>query len=355
MTMATIRKRTNSNGIVSYQAQIRLKGYPPTTQSFAQLTLAKHWANQTETAILEGRYFKTTEAKKHTLADLINRYIETVLIPTKPKSIETQKPQLEWWSREIGYKVLSDVTPSLLAECRDNLLSQNSKHGVLRSPASTVRYMAALSHALTIAVNEWEWLESNPMKKVKKPKEPRGRVRYLSDDERERLFNACMESNNGFLYTVVLLATSTGMRLGEIMGLSWSDIDINKGRIVLQETKNGERRTVPLVGKALDAMKKHNQVRRLGSNYIFPSKNGKKPACIRVAWNNAIAKAEVENFHFHDLRHSTASYLAMNGASLAEIADILGHKTLQMVKRYAHLSDSHVAGVLEDMNKKVLG
>jgi integrase len=215
--------------------------------------------------------------------------------------------------------------------------------------------MAALSHALTIAVNEWEWLESNPMKKVKKPKEPRGRVRYLSDDERERLFNACMESNNGFLYTVVLLATSTGMRLGEIMGLSWSDIDINKGRIVLQETKNGERRTVPLVGKALDAMKKHNQVRRLGSNYIFPSKNGKKPACIRVAWNNAIAKAEVENFHFHDLRHSTASYLAMNGASLAEIADILGHKTLQMVKRYAHLSDSHVAGVLEDMNKKVLG
>ena len=104
--MSTIRKRTNAKGVVSYQAQIRLKGYPATTQSFAQLTLAKRWANQTETEILEGRYFKTTEAKKHTLSELIERYIKTTL-PTKPKSIATQKPQLEWWDKEIGFKLLS--------------------------------------------------------------------------------------------------------------------------------------------------------------------------------------------------------------------------------------------------------
>lgn len=352
--MAAIRKRQNSKGVTSYQVQIRLKGYPPQTESFVQLTLAKRWANQTEAAILEGRYFKTTEAKKHSMADLITRYIETTL-QTKPKSIESQKPQLEWWRDEIGYRLLADVTPSLLAECRDKLLTQTTKREEPLAPATVVRYMAALSHAFTIAVNEWEWLESNPMKKVKRPKEPRGRVRYLSDDEREQLFSACKESNNRFLYVVVVLATSTGMRLGEVMGLKWDDIDMNKGRIILHETKNGERRVVPLVGKAQEEIRKHNKVRRLGSDFVFPGRNGKKPACIRVAWNNAITKAEIKDFHFHDLRHSTASYLAMNGASLAEIADILGHKTLQMVKRYAHLSDSHVAGVLEDMNRKVLG
>jgi len=352
--MATIRKRTNPTGTVSYQVQIRLKGYPPQSESFAQLTLAKRWANQTETEILEGRYFKTTEAKRHTLADLIDRYIQTTL-PTKPKSIPQQKPQLKWWRDEIGYKLLSDLTPSLLAECRDTLLLQPTKRGGKRAPATVVRFLAALSHAFTIAVNEWEWMQDNPMKKVKRPKEPRGRVRYLGDDERGRLFSACAESNNRFLFVVVMVAISTGMRLGELMGLKWADVDLNKGRLTLHETKNGERRVVPLVGKALEAMQEHNKVRRLGSEFVFPGRNGEKPADIRTAWNNAIEQAEIEDFHFHDLRHSTASYLAMNGASLAEIADILGHKTLQMVKRYAHLSDSHVAGVLEDMNRKILG
>lgn len=352
--MATIRKRTNAKGIVSYQAQVRLKGYPAASQSFAQLTLAKRWANQTETEILEGRYFKTTEAKKHTLADLINRYIETTL-PTKPKSIETQKPQLEWWREEIGYKLLSDITPSLIAECRDNLLKQSIKGGKTRSPASVVRFMAALSHAFTIAINEWEWVESNPVKKVKKPKEPRGRVRYLSDDERERLLQACKESENKLIYPVVILALSTGMRLGEVTGIKWADIDMRRGSIVLHETKNDDRRAAPLVGKAMEVIKEHGKVRRLNSTYVFPSRNGQKPAHIRNAWNKAIAKADIEDFHFHDLRHSTASYLAMNGASLADIAAVLGHKTLAMVKRYAHLSDSHIAGVLEDMNNKVMG
>lgn len=352
--MATIRKRTNKEGAVSYQVQIRLKGYPPETETFNQLTHAKRWANQTEAAILEGRYFKTTEAKRHTLADLIDRYIETVL-PRKPKSTPQQKPQLKWWRDEIGYRLLADVTPSLLSECRDKLLTQPTHQSEQRAPATVVRFMAALSHAFTVAVNEWEWMTENPMKKVKKPKEPRGRVRFLSDDERAQLFKACAESKNPFLYTVVLVAISTGMRQGEVMGLKWPDVDLKQGRMVLHETKNGERRVVPLAGKALEAMRNHSKVRRLGSDYVFPSRNGKQPADIRTAWNNALEAAEIDDFHFHDLRHSAASYLAMNGASLAEIADILGHKTLQMVKRYSHLSDSHVASVVEDMNRKILG
>ena len=102
-----------------------------------------------------------------------------------------------------------------------------------------------------------------------------------------------------------------------------------------------------------------------GCPYVFPSKKVTKnnktgeymyqPIDIRTAWENALLKARIENFRFHDLRHSAASYLAMNGASLAEIADVLGHKTLQMVKRYAHLSETHTSSVVKKMNDKIFG
>ncbi len=88
---------------------------------------------------------------------------------------------------------------------------------------------------------------------------------------------------------------------------------------------------------------------------MFPRTDGREPIEIRKAWYNAVETAKLTDFRFHDLRHSTASYLAMNGASLVEIADVLGHKTLQMVKRYAHLSESHVKGLLERVNAQVLG
>jgi len=100
-------------------------------------------------------------------------------------------------------------------------------------------------------------------------------------------------------------------------------------------------------------MKQHAQVRHLSCNLVFPSKDFKKPIDLRTPFENALKRAEIEDFKFHDLRHSCASYLAMNGASLAEIAEILGHKTLQMVKRYAHLSDAHTSKVVASMNDRI--
>jgi len=227
-----------------------------------------------------------------------------------------------------------------------------------------VRYMAALSHAFTIAVNKMGWLDDSPMRKVKKPALPRGRIRFLSEDatcpngkkidgERPRLLKACEESSNPYLYPVVVLALSTGMRQGEIMGLTWEDLDLHQGRATLHETKNGERRVVPLTGKALDLLKAHAKVRRLDTNLLFPGKNPQKPIDLRAPWEAALKKAGIEDFRFHDLRHSAASYLAMNGASMAEIAEVLGHKTLQMVKRYSHLSEAHTAGVVARMNEQI--
>jgi integrase len=278
---------------------------------------------------------------------MIDRYIEVVL-PTKPKQIKDQTHQLRWWRSEIGDYSLADVTPVLIVQCRDEL-------GKTRAAATVVRYMAALSHAYTIAVNEWGWVTDSPTRKVKKPKEARGRVRFLDDDERHRLMNACAKSSNQYLHTCVILALSTGMRQGELMALKWSDVSLKKSFIILHETKNGERRRVPLAGYARELLIKHSKVRRLATGLLFPSKNAAKPVDLRKPFGNALKEAGITDFRWHDLRHCTASYLAMNGASLAEIAEVLGHKTLQMVKRYAHLSDGHVSSVVESMNNNIFG
>ncbi len=352
--MASINKHTTDNGKTTYRVRIRLKGYPVQTATFERLTDAKKWAQHTEAAIREGRHFKTAEAKKHTFAEMVDRYIKDVL-PTKPKQADKQTQQLNWWKEQIGSYLLSDVTPALIVQYRDELASGKTYRGTKRSPATVVRYMAALSHAFTITVNEWQWLEDSPMRKVKKPKESRGRVRFMDDDERSRLLAACKESSNEWLYLTVLLALSSGMRRGELMGLKWQDVNLKDGYLILHETKNGERRRVPLAGHALELIQAHSKVRRLDTDLLFPGKTSNKPIALRRPFENALKQAEITDFRWHDLRHCTASYLAMNGASLAEIAEILGHKTLQMVKRYSHLSDSHVSNVLADMNAKVFG
>ena len=201
-------------------------------------------------------------------------------------------------------------------------------------------------------------MDYNPVRRLRREREAPGRVRFLSNEERERLLVACKESRSVNLYPLVVLALSTGMRRGEIQGLTWDQVDLVKGVILLERTKNGERRRVPVRGLALELLKEHARIRRIDTNFIFPgerTKQSKQPFELKIYWREAIAAAKIENFRFHDLRHSCASYLAMNGASLLEIAEVLGHKTLQMVKRYSHLAESHTAGVVESMNKKIFG
>jgi len=353
--MASFEKRSNENGKTTYRVKVRLRGYPSQTATFDRLTDAKKWASSTESAIREGRHFKTVEAKKHTFADLADRYIKDVL-PTKPKSQAKQTMQLSWWKEQIGDYLLADVTPALIVKCRDNLSNSITRRGTQRSPATVVRYMSALSHAFTIAVNEWQWLEDSPVRKVKKPTESRGRVRFLDDTERAKLLTACKDSSNPWLYTCVVLALSTGMRQMELMKLTWPDVNLASQNIILHETKNGERRRVPVTGHALELLQLHSTKKQAHTQLLFPSKlNPSKPFSLRLPFERALKQAEITDFHWHDLRHCTASYLAMNGASLAEIAEVLGHKTLAMVKRYAHLSDGHVSSVVESMNAKIFG
>jgi integrase len=350
--MATIIRRPGKNGQTSYRAQVRRKGSPTLSASFTKLSDAHKWVQVTEAAIIEGRHFKTAEAKRHTLAEAIDRYLLAILPHKSISSIDNQTRQLQWWKARLGHCILADLTPTLIAEHRDKLARGD---GIRRKNSTVRRYLAALSHVLTIAVKEWRWLDDSPMRQVSKPKEPRGRVRYLNDQERHQLLEACQASRNPYLHLIVILGLATGARRGELQGLHWPDVDLQRGTLTFHETKNGERRAVPLTGQALALMRQHAKVRRLGTALVFPDTTGSRPLSIRNAFENAVERSGITDFHFHDLRHTFASYLAMNGASLLEIAEVLGHKTLAMVKRYAHLTEGHTRSVVERMNRAVFG
>ena len=350
--MANIKERLAKDGTKRFTCDIRLKGYPPQRATFKRLTDAKKWIQDTESAIREGRHFKTTEAKKHTVGDLIDRYCTEYLPSNKERTYSDREQKervqkLGWWREKIGYLALAEITPHIIDEHLSTMTQSN---------ATVTKYLKNISHVFSIGVKKWGWISDNPVLKVTAPQQPAGRIRFLSDDERERLLIACKESPNSYLYTCVVLAISTGMRQAELMGLTWQDVNLKEGVIILHKTKNGERRRVPVTSLALDLLHAHAKIRRIDTTLLFPSPTKpQKPIELKKSWLNAMTKAGITDFHWHDLRHCTASYLVMNGASLAEVAEILGHKTLQMTKRYAHLSDGHVSGIVGAMNTKIFG
>jgi len=376
--MATIQPRTwtDKQGKQStrYRAQVRLRGFPPVTASFERKTDAKAWAQATEAAMRDGRHFPMREAKRRTLTDLIDRQLETVRLKN-PRDYNRQKGHLGWWKEKLGEYTLAQITPAKIAEYRDKMLAENigtDEAPAYRGPATANRYLSALSKAFSNAVKEWHWLQDNPLRRVNKETESTGRVRFLSDDERKSLLSACQKSKLPELYLIVLMALTTGMRRGEILGLRWPDVDLERRMIVLNKTKNGERRSVPAVPEIAALLREHAKVRRLDTDRIFPAKpiRKKKPDAITEApnaasktedpgplwfdawWYEALKQSGIKDFRFHDLRHTAASYLAMSGATTPEIAAVLGHKTLSMVKRYAHLSDQHTGTVVERMTQK---
>jgi integrase len=356
--MATIRTRKSGTGSTSYQAIVRLRGYPKKSQSFKRKTDATAWAARIEAALREERHLPSVEARKHTLGDLIDRWLEALELQGAERAAK-QRQLLKWWKARLGDYAMSHITPAVIAQSRDALLRENignkdkPRH---RSPATANRYLAALSKACAVATKQWHWLAANPVAQVQKEREPRGRVRFLSkDDELPRLLAACEKSSLPDLRLIVLLACQTGMRRGELLGLRWPDIDLQRAVAVLHKTKNNDRRAVPLSPDVCRMLAERRKVRHLDTDLLF-SRNGKdQPVEIDNPFGTALRKAGIEDFRFHDLRHTAASYLAMSGATTAEIAAVLGHRTLQMVQRYAHLSEQHTGAVLERMTSKFFG
>ena len=207
-------------------------------------------------------------------------------------------------------------------------------------------YLNALGSVLTAAVRKWHWLEDSPLRKIEKPGADNDRVRFLTLEERLALLKACKRQGPD-LTDLVTLALSTGARAGELLALRWQHVDLKDNRAWIGETKNGHPRTLMLAGPAAALLKERARVRRIDDDRVFVRLDGRQPSDYNVPFAAALATAKIKNFRFHDLRHTAASYLAMSGASTLEIAEVLGHRTLSVVRRYAHLSDAHKAGVVQ--------
>ena len=338
----------------SYRVRIRMKGGQYFDRSFKSKTLAKKWKRDMESAIEHDRYEFTNPATKHTLAELIDLYIERIL-PSKPKNAKNTLRHLLWWKQELGHLLLAQIRPSLIAEKRDELLAGFVRDSKLRSPSTVVRYLSSLSHVFSKAVKEWEWLRENPVFKIEKPKQAQGRKRVLDEVEQKRLLQACEESGSKDLFLVVALALGTGMRKGEIMSLQWKDINFSDGKaiIFLEKTKNGRPRSILITGLLLSLLQNRRANQR-GDSLLFPSPNcPSRPIDIRSAWEKALDKAGIEGFVFHGLRHQAASCAATIENNPLVIGELLGHETLQMTRHYVHLPSVHMHAMVEALQTKV--
>jgi integrase len=286
-----------------------------------------------------------------TVRDLIDRYM------AQYAGADTSRTQrVAAWSALIGDFTLEQVDADVMHAGRTELAQQPpliflgldhqgrrifkaKGRARAKTPATLNRYMVAMAAVFTWAIEERlaprGWV--HPCRGIKRLTEPDGRVRYLDDEERARLFAACQASKYPRLYALALMAMLTGARKGELLSLRWRQVDLGTGIATLGKTKNGDRRTLVLMPQLVEVLRPFEGDR---DRYVFGSvrSRNQQPACIDSAWRDAVARAKVRDFRFHDLRHCCASYLAQAGTPLNVIAEVLGHRKLDMTRRYAHLT-----------------
>lgn len=358
--MGTISRRVNSKGEPSYMARVRRAGHPNLTATFRKRVDALEWIQANEAKILGGRTTVKGAPRLPTVQDAIDRYL------SENNCDLNRRAHLSRWASALGTVPFRRLNYSVIKEAMGTLKAAPGRtpNGEL-SPSSMRVHLCSLSIVCKLA-RRLGWINHNPVDNVERFPQSAIRVRYLNKDELTRLLDACKKSHYEPLYLIVLLALSTGMRKEEILSLKWKQVDLDRACLVLEHTKNGMRRSVPLTGKSLELLRERYLSKADSTDFVFP---GEKPSPQKVCkgvlsserhfditapWTRARKKAGLSDFRFHDLRHTTASYLAMNGASLIEIAGVLGHKQLQTVHRYAHLSDNHLAGVVERMSERFL-
>jgi len=351
--MANIRVRSGARG-VTYQAQVRLAGHRAVTKSFATRGEAKSWARDLESKLSKGEH-ADSEAERRTLADACKQYIKT-----HPDIASDHERIVNWWKDTHGRRTLAKVTTPWLTGIRDDLAAGSYKVGPKdhqtekkRKPGTVNRSITYLRTVLSYCV-EIGWMARSP--KVKKLAEGK-RVRFLSDDELQALTEALAACEERVMLPFVYCAISSGARAGELLSLEWKDVDMAKGVATIQTSKNTDGRKLYFRGQALELLKDYGKVRNLTSPGVFLLNSG-APLTHSVygkLFREALAKAKISDFRFHDLRHTAASFLAQNGATLLEIQQVLGHRTPTMTARYAHLVESHVEAVVDRVMKDKLG
>lgn len=219
------------------------------------------------------------------------------------------------------------LSPAAIAEARDKLSKTRTRAGKFITGSTVNRYVTALSGVLTVVAKEYSWIQRNPARNVTRLEDSKGRERFLSDAERLALLKECDSSEFTALGSIVRLALATGARKSELMNLQWVGVDLDRRTVRFMDTKNGDSRTVPLAALAVAVLTEWKKGKQAsGAVFPFPL------STLDISWRAARDLAGLGDVRFHDLRHSAASYLAMSGASLMDIAAILGHRTLAMVK-----------------------
>lgn len=329
--MATIRKR----GIGQWQVQIRREGYPKESATFESKIEALEWASQIESSMARGVHAARKIAERMKLSDLVGKFKESYA-PMHYKAREDGKEawrfQLNHIDDKLGAKTLAELDQKLVADYRDERLK-------LVSGTTVRKELYLLSKVLGFAEMELGITlpHGNPVLKIRKPTESKGRDRRLSDSEWLELEKECKKSRNTFLWPIVCIARETCMRQGEILAMTWQDVDWKRKFVFLHDTKNGEARAVPLSPMALEILK--NLPRSITGN-IFPIQR----MTLLHAFQGALKRAKIADFRFHDLRHEGLSRLAERGDfSVLDLAAVSGHKTIQMLGRYTHLSAEKLA------------
>jgi len=326
--MASIQKLDNKKG-VSYRVQIRRKGLPNIYKTFLTKKQASLFALKLEDSVKDHQAYSS----KLTFDELIEHYLTNGYLGTKP---QMQRSRLNHWSRVLANKAVNDISRS------------NIEFGLRQLPKelsnSTInKYKKLVSLVFNYGIRELGLLD-NPTRYIRSLPEKKGRTRYLSDNERNSLFKACRDSKWDKLYLLVLMAITTGARRGELLSLRWNSLDIDKQTAYVLTSKNGEPKVLPLTKSVINELQRFNLT---DSSLIFASEtNPDKPFIFFKQWKRVRDKAELIDFRFHDLRHTTASYLAQNGATLLEIADVLGHKQIEVTKRYSHLCIGHKSSLI---------
>jgi integrase len=326
--MATIRKRNDK-----WQVQVRRQGYAPTAKSFVLKSDALEWSRELERQA-DRQELPTSRhtLKQITLGELVTRYKDTVT--THKKGARDEGIVLNAFLREkICKKLLADITPS-------DFIQYKNKRLKLVQSSTLKRQLNPIHHMFQIAINEWDIpLKGNPLDKVALKAKDNRRERRLEDGEYEKLLNAANTRQNPYIPIVIIFATETAMRRGEILNLSWRQVDLKRRCVTILESKNGYSRTIPLTPKAYallhDLDRDHEQVFPLTAD------------ALKMAWGRILKVANIEDLHFHDLRHEAVSRFFEMGLTVPEVASISGHRDVRMLLRYAHANTSTLQAKLE--------
>jgi integrase len=298
-----------------------------------------------KTEIVENKYLDIRkEPDPVKFHDFAKEYLVYAKTNKKPSTFVRELAIMRSFDKEKEFegKHVHEITPW-------HIETWKAKRKKAHKPATVNRELALLKHMFSMAV-KWGKVKANPAKEVKRFKGETKRVRYLLPDEIQKLLPNCEGLLGDLLKPLVTVALHTGARKGELQNLQWPQVDFEMGIISLLDTKNGERREIPM-NETVRAMLKEIEQK---SEFVFANRRGKRidDAQIHIAFHVALKKAGFEDFHFHDLRHTFASNLVMQeGVELNDVRELLGHKNMSMTLRYAHLSPRHKTRVINVLDR----